>query len=244
MNLSVIRLIAIFLLVTQLNGCGFIDYFFLPPPEDTAQELYEAGRDAMSEKKYSNAIEYFTKLKDRYPFSPYTTPALIALGDALFLEEDYATASDVYMEFESLHPRDEEIPYVLFQIGMSNFKRAESIDMPPDNLQTALQYFYLLEETFPQTEYGKLAGEYILKCRKRMAEHELFVADFYWRTDNYGPAWRRYMYVADNFKDVPEVVEYSKERAALSYLEYQKTLTEDERREIEGDWRQWLKEWL
>lgn len=38
-----------------LSGCGIIDYFFLPPPEDTAQELYEGANDAMQEKNYSQA---------------------------------------------------------------------------------------------------------------------------------------------------------------------------------------------
>ena len=55
-----------------LSGCGIIDYFFLPPPEDTAQELYEGANDAMQEKNYSQAAQYYTKLKDNFPFSPYT----------------------------------------------------------------------------------------------------------------------------------------------------------------------------
>ena len=45
-----------------LSGCGIIDYFFLPPPEDTAQELYEGANDAMQEKNYSQAAQYYTTL--------------------------------------------------------------------------------------------------------------------------------------------------------------------------------------
>ena len=52
-----------------LSGCGIIDYFFLPPPEDTAQELYEGANDAMQEKNYSQAAQYYTKLKDNFPFT-------------------------------------------------------------------------------------------------------------------------------------------------------------------------------
>ena len=245
MNAMMRRFLPLSFLLLFLGGCaGLMDYYFLPPPEDTAQELYEAGRDAMSQKEYYGAIGYFIKLKDRYPFSPYTPMGTIALADAYFLTEDYGPAAETYKEFESVHPRSEEIPYVLYQIGVSNFKRSESIDMPQGNLQEALQYFYLLQQTFPDTDYGKEAAEYIRRCRKRMAEHELFVADFYWRTDQYGAAWKRYMYTAENFKDLEEVLEYAKLRAELSYLEYQKTLTEAERRKIEGSWRNWAKRWL
>ena len=52
------------------------------------------------------------------------------------------------------------------------------------------------------------------------------------------------MYTAENFKDLEEVLEYAKLRAELSYLEYQKTLTENERQAIEGSWRHWAKRWL
>ena len=69
-----------------LSGCGIIDYFFLPPPEDTAQELYEGANDAMQEKNYSQAAQYYTKLKDNFPFSPYTVEAELSLGDAFFLD--------------------------------------------------------------------------------------------------------------------------------------------------------------
>lgn len=239
-----IKTASVLFLLLFLNGCGIIDYYFLPPAEDTAQELYEAGRESMSTKDYYQAIEFFTKLKDRYPFSPYTPMGTIALGDAYFLEEDYGQAAETYKEFESMHPRHEEIPYVLYQIGVSNYKRSESIDMPQTNLQEALQYFYLLEQTFPDTEYGKEAADYIVKCRKRLAEHELFVADFYWNSDQYGAAWKRYIYVVENYNDLPEVLEYAKLRAQLSYLEYRKSLAEAERQKVEGEWGYWLKRWL
>lgn len=105
-----------------LSGCGIIDYFFLPPPEDTAQELYEGANDAMQEKNYSQAAQYYTKLKDNFPFSPYTVEAELSLGDAFFLDGKYPEAAEAYKEFESLHPRHEAIPYVLYQVGMSNLK--------------------------------------------------------------------------------------------------------------------------
>lgn len=124
----------LFLLLVLCSGCGVIDYFFLSPPEDTAQELAELGNEAMQEKEYGKAIEYFQKLRDRYPFSPFTTAGELSLGDAYFLDEQYRAASETYKEFESLHPRHEAIPYVLLQIGISSYNQFESIDLPQDNI--------------------------------------------------------------------------------------------------------------
>lgn len=174
------KFLSIFLasfLFISLSGCGVIDYYFLPKPEDTAQEL-SAGVQAMKDKEYFDATEFFSKLKDRYPFSPYTVKAEISLGDAYFLDKKYFDASEAYKEFAALHPGNDEIPYVLYQIGLSNFNLFSSIDRPQSNVTEALEYFYRVEEAYPDTQYAKSAKEYIVKCRRSLADHELYIADF------------------------------------------------------------------
>lgn len=229
--------------VSLMSGCGVLDYFFLPVPEDTAQELYEIGAEAMAEKNYYMAIEYFTKLKDRYPFSPYTVQAELSLADAYYLDGDYKDAMQAYMDFEAMHPRHEETPYVLFQIGVSAYKGFTAIDRPQGEVAQGLQYLYRLRESYPETEYAQASVEYIEKCRRILADREIFVADFYWRTEQYGPAWHRYQYVVDNFSDLPEVVTYAQERADMAYLEHQKEQSQDAREEIQGTWKDWF-DWL
>lgn len=239
------RLVAVvaLLLGLALSGCGFIDYYFLPPAEDTAQELYELGVEAMAAKEYDDAAEAFQKLKDRFPFSPYAAKAEIGLGDAYYLGEEYALASDTYQEFEALHPRHEMIEYVLYQIGMSNYLSFSSIDKPLGRIDTAAEYFKRLIEAFPDSKYAPEAERYIVECRRKLAEHEIFVADFYWRSERYGAAWERYRYVAVNYADLPEVVAYAEKRAQLAYLRHQETLSDDERERIQGSWKQWF-DWL
>lgn len=238
------RLLATVLVLLLASGCVWLDKFFLPPAEDTAQELYEAGADAMGEKDYHSAQGYFSKLKDRFPFSPYALKAELALADAYFLDDQYLMALDNYKEFEALHPSNENIPYVLYQIGSANYKLFKSIDRRQENIKEGLEYFYRLQETYPDSKYAKAAKELIQKSRRILAEHEVYVADFFWRTEQYGPAWHRYQYVVENFSDVPDLRDYARRRAEYSYFEYQKTLSEDERLRIQGSWKLWLKEWL
>ena len=76
-----------------------IDYYFLTPPEDTAQELFENARGYMQEKEYAEAIDSLTKLNDRYPFSPYATEARLMVADAYALDSQYAEAVVAYEEF-------------------------------------------------------------------------------------------------------------------------------------------------
>ena len=226
-----------------LSGCGIVDYYFLKPPEDTAQELAQGGFEAMEAKDYRRAIANFTKLKDRYPFSPYTSAAELALGDAYFLSGQYEAAVQTYLEFESLNPGHEATPYVLFQTGMSNLKQFRSIDRPSENLALALQYFTRLQEMFPNSPQAADAQVYILEARRKMAEHELFVADFYWRRGEFGPAWQRYAFVAKNFAEIPEIVEYAERQSNFAYYRFQQEQSRKDREQREGTWKRFL-EWL
>ena len=231
------------LLLPLVSSCGLIDYYFLPPADDTAQELFETGMDYMKDKRYSAAEESFLKLKDRYPFSPLTPKAEIALGDAYFFDGKYPEAGEAYKEFESLHPSNPNIPYVLFQMAQSNFKQFRTIDLRQDNVKEALEIYYRLEESFPNSEYSKAAKDNIYKCRTILAEHEIFVADFYCRTGKYGAAWHRYIFILENFADVVEFKDYVRKRAEYSYYEYQKNLSEEEREKLQWTWKRMLK-WL
>lgn len=238
-----LRHLILLISLTLLPGCGIIDYYFLPPPEDTAQELYENANDAMREKKYSQAAEYYTKIKDSFPFSPYAVEAELSLGDAYYLNDKYVEASEAYKEFESLHPRHEAMPYVLYQVGMSDLKSFVSVDRPTTMVQEAIEYFNRLREQYPDSEYAAKAATEILAGRKILAEHELYLGDMYWNMKKFGPAWKRYSYVADHFGDVPDVSEHAKEKAKAAYFKFQSTEGEQSRQDVEGSWRKMF-DWL
>ncbi len=237
------RLAPALLLASLLTGCGMIDYFYLPVPEDTAQELWEAGVDSMNQTKYFEASRYFTKLKDRYPFSPYTVQAELALGDAYFLNGDYEEAMDAYIDFETLHPRHPEIPYVLYQVGVSGYKAFTTIDRPQPTVVEGLEYLRRLRDTFPETTYAQEAENYIALSREILAKRELFIADFYWRTEQYGGAWNRYTYVVENYADLAELQQYARKQSELSYLRYQKQQSEFAQRQQFGAWQDYFM-WL
>lgn len=238
-----IRFLIAAILVINLSGCGILDAFYLPVSEDTAQELFEAGNDAMREKNYSAAIGYYTKLKDTYQFSPYAIEAELSLADAHFLDEEWVEAIDAYKEFENLHPRHEAIPYVLFNIGMANRHTYRSIDRPITPIDDAYSYFKRISEAYPDSEYSEQSREMMLECRRLMAEHELYIADFYYRIGRYGSAWLRYKDLVDNFKDVPEIYAHAEEKGQAAFIKHREQQATETMEKREGSWKEWFN-WL
>ena len=238
-----LRLLVVLVLAGMLSGCGIIDWFYLPPPEDTAQELFEAGNDAMREKDYLSASGYYTKLKDNFPFSPYSVEAELSLADCYFLDEEWDMAADAYKEFESLHPRHQAIPYVLFNIGMANINGYPSIDRPATQIEEAYFYFQRLRESYPDTEYAEVATEKMAECRRIMAEHEMFFADFYFRMERYASALARYQIIIRDFADVKDLHEHAEQKAKAAFIKNREQRAEATRLKREGSWRDWF-DWL
>lgn len=244
MRYTVSRFLGVATLLALLGGCGFIDYFYLPVPEDTAQELWEAGVENMNATKYYTAAQYFSKLIDRYPFSPYTRKAELSLADARYLNGDYSDAMDAYIEFENMHPRDEEIPYVLYQIGVAAYKTFSTIDRPQTRIGQGVEYLSRLLETYPGSQYAPSARDFYARSRRILAEREIFTADFYVRQKNWGGAWNRYNYIAQTFPDLPEIQDYAQKQAEITYLRSQKKDAQDAKDEAKGGtWKKYFK-WL
>ena len=162
---NLLRSLVLCISLTFVTGCGIIDMIYLPPAEDTAQEIFEAANDSMAEKNYVRAVELYNKLRDAYPFSPYTTEAELSLGDAYYLDGEYVLAAESYKDFESLHPRHKAIEYVIYQIGMSLQRQFRSIDRPTTELQEAVAYYDRLLQQYPSSQYAKAAQERKLECR-------------------------------------------------------------------------------
>jgi len=238
-----LRFMGLLLLTGMLSGCGIIDYFYLPPPQDTAQELFEAGNDAMRDRNYIAASRHFSRLRDNFPFSPYAVEAELSLADAYFLDEQWGMAVDAYKEFEAMRPRHPAIPYVLFQIGMSNMRGYPSIDRPAMQIEEAYFYFRRLYESYPGTEYAIAAVEKMAEARRILAEHELFYAEFYFRMGRYTSALSRYNVILRDFSDVPEVYEHAQIKAKAAFIRDREQRAEAVRLKREGSWRDWFK-WL
>lgn len=238
-----LALVPLLLCTILLSGCGVIDHYFLPPPEDTVQELFEYGNDYMREKNYVAAAKNFTRIKDDYPFSPYAIEAELSLGDAYFMEKDYGLAAESYRDFETMHPRHEAVPYVLYQLGLSLKLSYRSVDRAATDVEEALDFFTRLEQAYPDTEYAAKAREQIMECRKLLAQREIFFADVFWNMGNYQGAWSRFQYVVDNYGDVSEEAEYARKMGELAYKNFREGASEGVREEQVGSWKRMLK-WL
>lgn len=169
--------------------------------EKTAEQLVEEGRTYFEKKKYQEAITSYEKLKDWYPFSEHAKEAELKVADAHFNLKEYDQAIAAYKDFSQLHPSDPQAPYVLYQIGKCYYDQLE----PPDRDQTstlnAIDAFRNLIVAFPESEYAKQAQTQIDECMKNLAEKDMYVGKFYFKSKHYKAAMDRFTSVVKNYPD-------------------------------------------
>ena len=168
----------------------------------TAQELAWEGMDDYEKGNYKEAIEKFQRIKDYYPFSKYAILAELKIPDAHYQREEYEDAIFAYENFEQLHPRNEAIPYVIYQIGRCYYDQIDTIDRDQTPARKALETFQRLHKQFPDDQYARSGNEHIPKCLKSLAGNEYYIGYFYYKSKHYPAALQRFMAVLSNYPDV------------------------------------------
>jgi outer membrane protein assembly factor BamD len=194
--------------------------------ELTPENLLAIGIERLEDKSYNSAVTAFQAIKDRYPYSKAVITAELKMAEAHYIRRDFDSAFDVYDDFERLHPKDENIPYVMYRKGMCYFQQIETIDRDQTPTHRAKEEFERLVKRYPKHEYADKARAKIRQCLVYLAEYELYVGDFYFKTKRYTPALERFTYIIKNYPDMGQyhqALEYiSKCKAKLAEAEKEK----------------------
>jgi outer membrane protein assembly factor BamD len=195
-----------------LGGCSLYEKYLGGKEDKRPAELMREGMKNFERGNYEEATEAFQRLKDRYPYSKYAITAELKMADALYEKEEFEEAYAAYDDFERLHPKNESIPYVIYQKGMCNFRRVTTIDRDQSFTLKAKEEFERLARRFSRSEYANRARKNIRQCLIYLAEYELYVGHFYYKMGKYRTAMNRYIYLIQNYPDMGQYHE------ALDYI--------------------------
>ncbi len=189
-----------FLFVFILSGCAFLRGREVP--KNNPEALYKQGYEDYQKGRYEKAIASFQRLKEEYPLSELVVTAELGIADANFSMKEYGYAEIAYNDFINLHPTNENLPYVMYQMGMCHYKQMLSIDRDQTETIKALKEFEKLVVRFPTSKFSFLAEKLIRECKSRIAEHEYYVGELYFKMKQYKAALRRFENIAKNYPNL------------------------------------------
>ena len=191
-------------LVVALSGCTFTWPWAKKTSltRATPDGLYEQAVEYYKDGSYKKSVEIFQRLKEEYPLSKLAILAEMGIADSYFSGKTYLEAELAYREFLNLHPTNENLSYVMYQIGMCHFNQIETIDRDQSETFKALKEFERLTARFPSSKFSFLAEKMIRECKRILGEQEFYVGEFYFNIKQYRAALRRFEKIAREYANV------------------------------------------
>ena len=183
------------------TGCG--PRSTEPPPGSNQPDkfLFDRGSEALKDRKWLRAREYFRQLVDNYPQSPLRPEAKLSLGDTYLGEgttESLILGINEFREFLSFFPTHKRADYAQYKLGLAHFE--QMLDPQRDQTQTkeAIAEFETFLQRFPDSPLIEEVRKKHREARDRLSQSEYEVGVFYLRARWYPGAVDRFREVLKN----------------------------------------------
>jgi outer membrane protein assembly factor BamD len=158
-----------------------------PSYSSQAESNLRLGNEALEDKDYLRAEQYFEFVRTKFPYLEASKEAELRLADTDFAQDRFPEAREKYQSFVKLHPTHPRVDYAAYQAALTHVKEMPSsfFLLPPSeekdqtDIQSALRSMTDFLRQYPNSELAKDAKVHADDAKRRMAEHELYVAAFY-----------------------------------------------------------------
>jgi outer membrane protein assembly factor BamD len=150
----------------------------------SAVESLAEGKRLLAAEKFGQSRKYLAHAFEIEPNSVAGREALLLVADSLYHQagsDNLIQAEAKYRDFLNRFPTSDRAAYVQFQVGAALAGRVERPDRDQTVTERAVTAFEDLLRLYPASEQAEQARERIVELRRRLAEHEVQVARFYYR---------------------------------------------------------------
>mgnify|MGYP002842806492 CR=1 FL=1 len=181
-----------------------------PTPQDAARAAFESAEQTYESGNYLEAMRDLQQVKTRHPYSAFAPRAELMVGDCHFEMGKYLEAVEVYRAFVRFHPHHDKVGYARFRIGESYFREMPEnwFFMPPayekDQAATrdAVRALRRFLDKHPDSDRAPQAKDMLRASRRRLADHEMYVANFYLSREKPSAAAGRLERLIERYPDV------------------------------------------
>lgn len=174
--------------------------------QEEARVAYDKAVAAYLDEDWEIAVRLLVEVKRDFSYTRYARLAELRLADASFRQEKYAEATAAYKSFARDYPSDPEVPYARYRVVRAQFLQSEaSVFQPPleerdlGTVRSAYTSLLSFLSDYP-TYHRRVELDYMLQVITGvLVRHELYVARFYLKRDEYEPAIERVNFALDHY---------------------------------------------
>lgn len=173
---------------------------------EDAKKAYEEAMKSFRAKDWESARPLFQEVKKKFPQSRYARLSDLRLADIDFAQEKYTDAISSYRSFVTTYRTDREVEYARYKLAKAlYFDISDTFLQPPAEerdqatTQDAGRELRAFAKAFPRSRYRKDVDYMLEVVLSRLARHELYVARYYRKKENFDAALARIEYALKTY---------------------------------------------
>lgn len=175
--------------------------------DKAAEEIFNSGERELIRRRYNDAAEKFKEVERLYPYSDWAKRALIMQVYTFHKGKEYENVVSAANRFIEFHPKDKDIPYAYYLIGLSYYDQVLAIGRDQKLTQEALKIFKLIIKEYPDSEYASSSQIKFDFLKNQLANKEMEVGRYYLKRSHYVSAINRFRGIIEDFSTTSQVPE-------------------------------------
>ena len=175
--------------------------------DKAAEEIFNSGERELLRRRYDDAAEKFKEVERLYPYSDWAKRALIMQVYSFHKDKEYENVVSAANRFIEFHPKDKDIPYAYYLIGLSYYDQVLAIGRDQKLTQEALKIFKLIIKEYPDSEYASSSQIKFDFLKNQLASKEMEVGRYYLKRSHYVSAINRFRGIIEDFSTTSQVPE-------------------------------------
>mgnify|MGYP001356456650 FL=1 len=175
--------------------------------DKAAEEIFNSGERELIRRRYNDAAEKFKEVERLYPYSDWAKRALIMQVYSFHKDKEYENVVSAANRFIEFHPKDKDIPYAYYLIGLSYYDQVLAIGRDQKLTQEALKIFKLIIKEYPDSEYASSSQIKFDFLKNQLASKEMEVGRYYLKRSHYVSAINRFRGIIEDFSTTSQVPE-------------------------------------
>ena len=163
-------------------------------------EAYRKGLESLDEGDVLFAAKKFNEAEILFPQSQWAPKSALMAAYAYYSQDYYGDAIAELNRFIKVYPLHKNIDYAYYLLGISHYEQIVDEKKDLQSIVNAQNYFDIILNKFPNTEYAIDAEFKIDLINDILASKEIYLGRYYLEKKKWIPAINRFRTVIDDFE--------------------------------------------
>lgn len=173
----------------------------------TPEKLYSDGMKKMHEQEYTDALKYFDRVIQEYPYSALASKAQLMESYAYYKTAKFEEAVAALDDYINLYPGEKSIAYAYYLKALCYYDQIVDTKLDQSMTEKAKTILTEVINRFPKSDYARDSKFKLNLVMDHLAGKEMDIGRFYQKKGNLISAINRFEIVVEDYQTTTHIEE-------------------------------------